>query len=90
MSTCSGYITVGNERGIHSRIATRLAEIAGCYEVEVTIGTDHERADGSMILDVLALGLIQGDTLQVVIRGQRSVDAMQAVQRLLTAKDDPK
>ncbi len=90
MSTCSDCITVGNERGIHSRIATRLAEIAGRYGVEITIGNNREHADCSMILDVLALGLIQGDALEVVICGEGAEDAMEAVQQLLTAKDDPK
>jgi len=89
MNRCSGSVIVGNERGIHSRIATRLAEIAAHHEVHLTISNDRETADCTMILDVLALGLVQGDRLQVLVEGKSASEAMQAVEQLLTAKEDP-
>ncbi|MGD9949535.1 MAG: HPr family phosphocarrier protein [Desulfobulbus sp.] len=90
MKRCSDCITVGNNRGIHSRIATRLAEIAARHKVHLRIGNDRETADCSMILDVLALGLLQGDNLQVVTEGEAAEEAMLAVEQLVTAKEDPK
>ncbi|MDD2465507.1 MAG: HPr family phosphocarrier protein [Desulfobulbus sp.] len=89
MSKCSGRVVVGNERGIHSRIATRLAEISLQYEVHLRISNEQGSADCSMILDVLALGLVQGDNLQVVTEGAAAEKAMHAVKQLLTAKEDP-
>jgi len=89
MRQCSKSVIVGNERGIHSRIATRLAEIVACHKVHLTISNDREIADCAMILDVLALGLVQGDKLQVLVQGESAKEAMQAVEQLLTAKEDP-
>lgn len=43
-----------------------------------------------MILDVLALGLIQGEKLQVVTEGEAAKEAIQAVEQLLTAQEDPR
>lgn len=89
MKQCTGIITVGNERGIHSRIATRLAEIAARSKVHLTICNEKETADCSMILDVLALGVVQGDTLRVVIVGDGADEVLMAVEQLLTAQEDP-
>lgn len=90
MKQCSVCITVGNERGIHSRIATRLAEICAQHKVRLTISNEQETADCSMILDVLALGLIQGEKLRVVTEGEAAKEAIQAVEQLLTAQEDPR
>ena len=90
MTRCACSVIVGNERGIHSRIATRLAEIAVHHEVFLTISNDRETADCTMILDVLALGLVQGDRLEVLVQGTAAREAMQAVEQLLTAKEDPR
>lgn len=89
MTQCSGFVIVGNERGIHSRIATRLAEIAAHHNVHLTIRRDRETADCAMILDVLALGMVLGDKLEVVVQGEAATDALLAVEQLLTAKEDP-
>ena len=89
MKSRSACIIVGNERGIHSRIATRLAEIAAHYEVGLNVSNGRETADCTMILDVLALGLVQGDKLLVVTEGVAAEAAMRAVAQLVTAEDDP-
>ena len=90
MRQCTGCITVGNERGVHSRIATSLAEIAAKYGVRLRITLKGESADCSTILDVLALGCVQGDQLQVLVEGMAAGEALEAVTGLLTAKEDPK
>lgn len=82
-------LIVGNERGIHGRVATALAEIASRHQVRLVIDKETERADCSSILDVLALALVQGTRLRVEAEGMQVEEALQAVERLLTAKDDP-
>lgn len=89
MNQCSCTLIVGNERGIHSRIATRLAAIATNYEVQLVMSNGKEEADCSMILDVLALGVVQGATLQVQAKGKNAPAALLAAEQLLTAQDDP-
>jgi len=90
MKQLGGWITVGNERGVHSRIATGLAEIAAKYQVRLHLSLKEETADCSMILDVLALGCVQGDQLQVMVEGDAAPRALESVEALLTAKEDPK
>lgn len=82
-------LIVANERGIHGRVATALAEIASRHQVHLVINRETECADCSSILDVLALALVQGTQLRVEAEGQRAEEAMQDVEQLLTDKDDP-
>lgn len=82
-------LIVGNERGVHGRVATALAEIAERHQVRLSINKGTEGADCSSILDVLALALVQGTQLQVEAEGFQAEEALQAVERLLTAKEDP-
>lgn len=89
MSRGARTLIVGNERGVHGRVATALAEIAVRYQVRLFIEKGKECADCSSILDVLALALVQGTQLRVEAEGVRAEEALQDVERLLTAKDDP-
>lgn len=82
-------LVVGNERGVHGRVATALAEIAVRHQVRLVIDKGTECADCSSILDVLALALVQGTRLRVEAEGMHAEEALQAVEQLLTAKDDP-
>ena len=43
--------------GVHGRVATRLAAIAGEYNVRISLVTDRGRAEANCILDILALAL---------------------------------
>ena len=84
-------LLVGNERGVHGRVATALAEIALRHQVRlVIVGVDGtERADCSSILDVLALALVQGTPVRIEAEGMHVEEALEAVEHLLTAKEDP-
>ena len=84
-------LLVGNERGVHGRVATALAEIALRHQVRlVIVGADGtERADCASILDVLALALVQGTAVRIEAEGMLADKALEAVEYLLTAKDDP-
>ena len=89
MKKVSRELVVGNERGVHSRIATRLAEIATQYKVTLTLEREGETAECTMILDVLALGLVHGQQLLVHAEGSESEAALKAVEQLLTSREDP-
>ena len=82
-------LIVGNERGVHGRVATALAEIAERHQVRLLIAQETESVDCASILDVLALALVQGTELRVEAEGFGAEEALQAVERLLTAKEDP-
>lgn len=85
---CQGLV-VGNKRGVHGRVATRLAEIASNYAVQVRIRRGEQCVDGSSILDVLALALVEGTEIELTVAGERAGEALSAAVNLLTAQDDP-
>jgi phosphocarrier protein HPr len=82
-------LIVENKRGVHGRVATRLAEIASYYAVQLRICRGEQWVDCSSILDVLALALVEGSAIDLAATGERVEEALDAVVSLLTAQDDP-
>lgn len=90
MKIIKGYITIGNRKGVHGRVATGLAEIASTYDVELLLTHKKETADCSSILDVLSMALVYGSFVRVTVRGDRAVEAMTAVYPTLIFDDNQK
>lgn len=90
MTVLEQDITVGNQRGVHSRVATGLALIAREHRVSLKIIRGTEEIDGTSILDVLGLALVCGSRLTVRIAGEgtRPAAALTAVARILTQQDE--
>lgn len=82
-------LRVGNERGIHGRVATRLAEIAAEYRVSLEISRGEETVDCSSILDVLALALVQETEICLRAGGEQATAALQAALAVVTEQDAP-
>jgi phosphotransferase system HPr (HPr) family protein len=82
-------LIVGNERGVHGRVATRLAEIAAEYGVVLHVCRGEEIVECTSILDVLALALVQGTTISVLAEGLRAEAALAAAAHLILSQDNP-
>lgn len=82
-------LIVGNERGVHGRVATRLAEIALEYGVVLQISRGDETVDCASILDVLAMALVQGTEIGLHAEGERAALALSAAAIVVTGQDDP-
>jgi phosphocarrier protein HPr len=82
-------LIVGNRRGIHGRVATRLAEIALEYDVIFRIQRGKKSVECSSILDVLALALVEGTTINLQAEGERAEAALALAAHLITVQDDP-
>ena len=89
MNRLAASLQVGNDRGVHGRVATRLAEIALEHGVALRIDRDGEGADCASILDVLALALACGDTVRLEAAGERAEAALAAAAGVLARRDDP-
>lgn len=84
------HLIVGNERGIHGRVATRLAEIAReCDVVLVISRAGGEAVDCSSILDVLSMALVKGTEISMQAEGARAETALSAAADVIIAQDDP-
>ena len=78
MSELRRTLTVVNQRGLHARASAKfvnaVAELPEGCNVRVTKG-DNEAAGGS-ILGLMMLGAAKGDTIEIIVTGNGSEDAM--------------
>lgn len=88
MNSVHQELIVGGARGVHGRVATRLAEVAARYGVTLLIRRGDEVVDCSSILDVLALALTMGAKVGLSAEGEQAKDAMAAAAQLLISEDE--
>ncbi|MCL2341086.1 MAG: HPr family phosphocarrier protein [Proteobacteria bacterium] len=81
-------ILVGGIRGIHGRVATRLAGIADRYGVRLFLRHDGKTVECSSILDVLALALVRGATVGLLAEGPRAESALAAAADIINDQDE--
>ncbi len=89
MIEVSRQCIVRNRRGIHCRVATRLASVVEAYDAVVEIVTDQEQIVVSSILDILSLGLGRGREVTLKANGPDAVEALAAVESVLCQAEDP-
>ncbi len=82
-------LTVKNPNGVHGRVASHLARIAGAYDATVHIVYEKTEIDCTAILDVLSMGLVYGTRLKIRIGGRERKKAMVEVEKLLSRRNDP-
>lgn len=82
-------VTVQIRRGVHGRVATRLAKIAREYDVSIFIINGQDEIDCSSILDVLSMALVHGTVLRFRARGEQRIPAMAAIEELFSAEENP-
>jgi len=80
-------ITVNNPNGVHSRVATKLAQIASENEVKLNIIYCDHVVDCSSVLDVLSMAFIYGSSFIVRADGELSIKALCEVEKLFTRVD---
>ena len=67
------------DQGLHLRLASRFAQLASCFESEVTVSSGGQVANAKSILDLLSLAASRGDWLDLEVRGadaEAAVDAL--------------
>jgi phosphocarrier protein len=83
-------ITVGVHCGIHGRVATELARLAGRTGTRLEIITRNRTADCASILEILALGISRGSRIQVRATGEEAGAVLARACSLLTGKGEEK
>jgi phosphocarrier protein len=75
----SQIVAVGSKVGLHARPATILVKAAGAAGLAVTIGRPGEKAvNAASLLAVLALGVKNGDSIEVTVADGDNADAVLA------------
>lgn len=77
-----------NRRGLHLHPASELSRIALTHGAEVIMLTDSGRADVSSIFELLILGVMVGDIMELSAYGESAADALEAVCGFLEAHND--
>ena len=76
-------VVIKNRLGLHARPASRFAKLASTFKSEIRLQRNGESVDGKSILEVLTLACPKGTELIVVAEGPDSVEAVEALYRLV-------
>jgi phosphotransferase system HPr (HPr) family protein len=75
-------IVIAHKHGIHVRPSVAIAEIAATFLSAVTLEFAERRADATNVMEILALQVMHGDTVQVTAVGEDDAQALDALQEL--------
>ena len=89
MKQVQNILCIGNQNGVHGRVAAKLAEIAMEYRVRLLVSRDGETVDCSSILDLLAMGLVHGAEVLLRAEGDSAKEALVAATAILSQEEDP-
>lgn len=62
--------TIKDELGVHARPAGLLVKLAKKYASKVTIEKDGKTSDMRKLMEVMGLGIKQGETITVTVEGE--------------------
>lgn len=74
---------VGNARGVHCRVASRLTEIVAEHDAEVRIIVETESVDCTSMLEILSLSLTYGSLVSFTAQGPDAARVAEAIEELL-------
>jgi phosphocarrier protein len=86
----SQIVAVASKVGLHARPAAILVKEAAASGVKVTIGRPGEKAvNAASLLSVLALGVKNGDSIEVTVADGDNADAvLAAIVEIITTDHD--
>jgi phosphocarrier protein HPr len=76
-------LRVGNQLGIHARVATMMVQAMQNYTCQVTLVKDGVEVDARSVLGLLLLAATPGSELVVRAHGPDSRQAIQEISRLI-------
>ncbi len=78
--------TIKNRLGLHARAAALLVKTANQFVSEVKIEKDGLEVNGKSIMGILMLAASKGTKITLKVEGKDSVQALQALGRLIEDK----
>lgn len=76
-------LTVGNQLGLHARVATMMVQAMSNYSSQVTVIKDGVEVDARSVLGLLLLAATPGSQIVVRAQGPDSVQAIEAICKLV-------
>ncbi|MBF0610032.1 MAG: HPr family phosphocarrier protein [Magnetococcales bacterium] len=80
MAEC--LLVVSNARGVHTRPATRIAQLVGQFQAQVIFHKGEQQAEGGSVISLLLLAAAHGETLRVEALGEDALQVLDALQQL--------
>jgi len=86
--TCDGEVhektmTIGNQLGLHARVATMMVQAMRNFSCHVTVVKDGVEVDAKSVLGLLLLAATPGSQILVRAQGPDSVKAIEEIRRLV-------
>lgn len=82
-TTVRGRFLIRNRLGLHARAAAVLVQTANRYSSNVMISKNDVEVSGKSIMSVLQLAAVQGEYVNVIVRGSDAEQAVQAIGELI-------
>ena len=77
------WVTIKNVYGIHCRPSTEIAKEVRQLDEEVTVGRENsDEVNAANVLQLVGLGLQQGDEVIVKVEGPQEEQAMERMQSI--------
>lgn len=83
MQQCS--YTIQDPYGMHARPAGQLFRMAREFECDVTIQCKGQSCSLKELMHLMALGIMQGDTVTVQAEGKNEVECIEKISQFLNA-----
>jgi phosphocarrier protein HPr len=79
--------TIINARGLHARAATKLVQLAGRFDCDISLtGPDGQPANAKSVMGVLLLCGSMGTEIDVEATGNQAREAVDAIGELIAAR----
>ena len=75
-----------NRLGLHARAAAQLVRMANEYNSDISLIKSNQQANAKTIMEVLMLGVAQGEDLTVEASGDDEEHAVEAIVQLIDAR----
>ncbi len=79
-------LTITNKLGIHARPAAQFVKLASQYDADILVESDSEEVDGKSIMGLMMLAVGHGSKIIVTAEGPQEVEALAAIEDLITRK----
>lgn len=86
MGRAEACFEVVNERGLHTRAASSLVQVASRFECEIVVATERHSANAKSVMGVLLLCGARGTRVRVVAEGEGAEEALEAIGRLFAER----
>ena len=79
-------VRIENPKGLHIRPIMDIADLAIQYESRISVYKADSQAEGSSVMQLLALGIECGDELRITAEGDDAQKAVHELVELITTK----